>query len=159
MWPWPQGKGYRSKSGYLRWCTIDFCSSFFSDYLNTFNHLNMKLFVFIGSLQVLKFEFLKFRILEILNFHPCMYHEKCFHQFIHVAHKFAYLYSDIDMYYWCLALILWYFLVIVNGKCSKIWINFLKPFTEILVGPKIEINVCLTFPSSPAIFLSKLHID
>ena len=66
----------------------------------------MKLFVFIGSLQVLKFEFLKFRILEILNFHPCIYHEKCFYQFIHVAHKFAYLYSDIDMYYWCLALIL-----------------------------------------------------
>ena len=27
MCPWPQGKGYRSKSGYLRWCTIDFCSS------------------------------------------------------------------------------------------------------------------------------------
>ena len=27
VWPWPQGIGYRSKSGYLRWCTIDFCSN------------------------------------------------------------------------------------------------------------------------------------
>ena len=31
------------------------------------HHLNLKLFNFIGILQVLKFEFLKFRILEILN--------------------------------------------------------------------------------------------
>ena len=46
-------------------------SDLFSDYLNTINHLNMKLFIFIGILQVLKFDFLKFRILEILNFHPC----------------------------------------------------------------------------------------
>ena len=34
----------------------------------------MKLFVFIGILHVQKFEFLKFRILEILNFHPCISH-------------------------------------------------------------------------------------
>ena len=43
----------------------------FSDDLNTINHLNMKLFIFVGILQILKFEFLKFRILEFLNFHPC----------------------------------------------------------------------------------------
>ena len=34
------------------------------------NHFNFKLSIFIDILQVLKFEFLKFRILEILNFHP-----------------------------------------------------------------------------------------
>ena len=33
-------------------------------------HLNMKLLIFGGIQQVLKFEFLKFRIWEILNFHP-----------------------------------------------------------------------------------------
>ena len=34
----------------------------------------MKLCIFVGILQVLKFDFLKFRVLEILNFHPwdCM---------------------------------------------------------------------------------------
>ena len=32
----------------------------------------MKLLIFVGILQVQKFEFLKFRILEILNFHPCI---------------------------------------------------------------------------------------
>ena len=37
------------------------------------NHLNLKLLVFVGILPVLKFEFLKFRILETLNFHPCKY--------------------------------------------------------------------------------------
>ena len=31
----------------------------------------MKLSIFVGILQVLNFEFLKFRILEIMNFHPC----------------------------------------------------------------------------------------
>ena len=42
-------------------------NSFFdksSDYLNTLNHFNFKLSIFVGILQVLKF-----RILEILNFH------------------------------------------------------------------------------------------
>ena len=34
----------------------------------------MKLFVFVGIMQVEKCEFLKFRILEILNFHPCVNH-------------------------------------------------------------------------------------
>ena len=38
--------------------------------LNLINHLKLKLFTFVGILQVLKFVFLKFRILEILNFHP-----------------------------------------------------------------------------------------
>ena len=33
----------------------------------------MKLSIFVGILQVLSFEFLKFRILEILNFLPCIY--------------------------------------------------------------------------------------
>ena len=46
-------------------------SDLFSGYLNIFNHLNMKLLIFVGILQVSKFESLKFRILEILNFHPC----------------------------------------------------------------------------------------
>ena len=46
-------------------------SEFFFRLLNTINYLNMKLFIFIGIRQVIKFEFLKFRILEIVNFHPC----------------------------------------------------------------------------------------
>ena len=41
------------------------------DYLNTIIHLSLKLFIIVGILQVLKFEFLKFRILETLNFYPC----------------------------------------------------------------------------------------
>ena len=36
-----------------------------------FDHLNLIFYCFVGILQVLSFEFLKFRILEILNFHPC----------------------------------------------------------------------------------------
>ena len=36
--------------------------------------LNLKLLIFIGILQVLRFDFQKFRILEILNFHPCIKH-------------------------------------------------------------------------------------
>ena len=39
----------------------------------TIDHLNLKLLIFIGILQVLRFDFQKFRILEILNFHPCIY--------------------------------------------------------------------------------------
>ena len=62
-----------SKDPFVRSALI--CNSFsdkFSDCLNTINHLNLKLFIFVGILQVLKFEFLfKFRILKILNFHPC----------------------------------------------------------------------------------------
>ena len=43
----------------------------FSDYQNTIKYLNLKLFIFVVVLQVLKLEFLKVRILEILNFHLC----------------------------------------------------------------------------------------
>ena len=39
--------------------------------LKTIKHVNLKYYYFEGILQVLKFEFQKFRILEILNFHPC----------------------------------------------------------------------------------------
>ena len=45
---------------------------FISVYLKTIAHLNLKLLIFIGILQVLRFNFQKFRILEILNFHPCI---------------------------------------------------------------------------------------
>ena len=38
--------------------------------LKTIKHLNL-INYFEGILQVLKFEFQKFRILEIFNFHPC----------------------------------------------------------------------------------------
>ena len=41
-----------------------------SVYLKTIEHLNSKLLIFEGTLHVLKFDFQKFRILEILNFHP-----------------------------------------------------------------------------------------
>ena len=44
-------------------------------FLNTINHLSLKLVIIVGILQVLKnLKFLKFRILEILNFHPCLWH-------------------------------------------------------------------------------------
>ena len=46
----------------------------FSDYLNTVNYSNFRLFIFVGMLQVLKFEFLQFSIFEILNFHPSNVH-------------------------------------------------------------------------------------
>ena len=39
-------------------------------YLKTIDHLNLKLLIFIGILQVLRIDFQKFRILAILNFHP-----------------------------------------------------------------------------------------
>ena len=38
----------------------------------TNNHLSLKSSVSVGMLQVLKFVFLKFRILEILNSYPCI---------------------------------------------------------------------------------------
>ena len=41
-------------------------------YLKTIDHLNFKLLIFIGILQVLRFDFQKFRILEILNFLTCI---------------------------------------------------------------------------------------
>ena len=45
----------------------------FSICLKTIDCVNLKLLiqVFIGILQVLRYDFQKFRILEILNFHPC----------------------------------------------------------------------------------------
>ena len=52
---------------YIRQISIDSLISYQD--LNTINHLNLKLFIFVGILQVLKFDFLKFRILETLNFH------------------------------------------------------------------------------------------
>ena len=42
----------------------------FSVYLNTIDHSNLKMWIFMGILQVLRYDFQKFRILEILNFHP-----------------------------------------------------------------------------------------
>ena len=42
----------------------------FSIYLKTIDCLNLKLLIFTGILQVLRYDFQKFRILEILNFHP-----------------------------------------------------------------------------------------
>ena len=46
-------------------------SDLYSVYLKTIDHLNLKLLIFVGILQVLRFNFKKFRILENLNFHPC----------------------------------------------------------------------------------------
>ena len=37
--------------------------------LKTIDHLNLKLLILVGILHVLRFDFQKFRILEILNFH------------------------------------------------------------------------------------------
>ena len=42
----------------------------FSVYLKTIDHLNLKLMLFVGILQVLRFDFKKFWIWEKLNFHP-----------------------------------------------------------------------------------------
>ena len=42
-----------------------------SVYLKTIDRLNLKLLIFVGILQVFRFDFKKFRILENLNFHPC----------------------------------------------------------------------------------------
>ena len=36
------------------------------------DHLNFKLLIFVGILQVLRFDFKKLRILVILNFNPCI---------------------------------------------------------------------------------------
>ena len=45
-------------------------SDLFSVYLKMIDCLNLKLSIFIGILQVLRCDIQKFRILEILNFHP-----------------------------------------------------------------------------------------
>ena len=44
-----------------------------SVYLKTIDHLNLKMLIFFGILQVLRFDFQMFRILEILNYHPCIH--------------------------------------------------------------------------------------
>ena len=43
----------------------------FSVYQKTIDHLNLKLLRFVGILQILRFDFKKFRIFEIVNFYPC----------------------------------------------------------------------------------------
>ena len=51
-------------------------NSFFdlvSGYLKAFDHLTWNFYYF-GGIQVLNSDFLKFRILEILNFHSCKLH-------------------------------------------------------------------------------------
>ena len=72
----------------LNWADYNRFCDLFSDYLNTINHLNMKLFIVIGILQVLKFELLlKFRILEIWNFHLWGYDHQA---------SFCFIVSDLD---------------------------------------------------------------
>ena len=44
-----------------------------SVYLKAFDHLTWNFYYVEGIQQVLKFDFLNFRILEILNFHPCIF--------------------------------------------------------------------------------------
>ena len=46
------------------------CFDLFSVYLNNIDHLNLKILILIGILQVLRYDFQAFRILIILNFHP-----------------------------------------------------------------------------------------
>ena len=58
------------------------------------NHLNLKLFIFVGILLVLKFEFLKFRIWEMLNFHPCTCN-KCYNT-LHTWYFLRFILSEIN---------------------------------------------------------------
>ena len=53
-------------------------SDLVSVYLKVLNHLNWKFYYFGGIHKVLNSDFLKFRILEILNFHPCKSYYICF---------------------------------------------------------------------------------
>ena len=48
-------------------------SDLFSVHIYAMDHLNLKLLKFVGIQQVLRFEFQKFRIFEILNFHSCTF--------------------------------------------------------------------------------------
>ena len=51
---------------------IIIASDLFLDYLKITDLLNFLLLIFyIGILQVIRIDFLKFSILEILKFHPC----------------------------------------------------------------------------------------
>ena len=52
-------------------------SHLFSISLKTIDHLYCQLLIFVGMIQVLRIEFLKFRIFEILNFHPWHLHREC----------------------------------------------------------------------------------
>ena len=47
-------------------------SDLVSVYLKTIDHINLKLLIFAGILQGFRFDLKKFRILEILKFHPCI---------------------------------------------------------------------------------------
>ena len=44
-------------------------SDLVSVYLKTIDHLYLKLLIFVGILQVVRYDFKNFRLLEILNFH------------------------------------------------------------------------------------------
>ena len=48
-------------------------SDLFSEYLKPIDHLNLKLLIFCRHTTSFKTLIFKFRILEILNFHPCYY--------------------------------------------------------------------------------------
>ena len=60
IFEWPLKTGF-TFTGFL---------SLISVYPKTIDHFNLKLLIFIGIVQVLRFDFQKFRSLEILNFHP-----------------------------------------------------------------------------------------
>ena len=63
----------RSKFFFSCKCYI-YTPSIITDGAGGINHLpNFKLSIFVDILQVLKFEFQWFRILEILNFHPWLF--------------------------------------------------------------------------------------
>ena len=53
-----------------------------SVYLKTFDHLNLKLLIFVGILHVLRFDFRKFRI---LNFNLCLHSLTLFQLFTTVV--------------------------------------------------------------------------
>ena len=55
----------------LNWADYYGFFDLISVFLKTIDRLNLKLLIFIGILQVLRFDFQKIRILEILNLHPC----------------------------------------------------------------------------------------
>ena len=62
---------FHRKSASKCWIKEIIIASSISFQINTINHFNFKLSIFVAILQILKFEYQKFRILEILNFHPC----------------------------------------------------------------------------------------
>ena len=68
FWGWlsTESQPHNPELGRLLWLF-----DLISVYLKTIDHLNLKLLIFIGILQVLRFDFQKFRIFKILNFHPC----------------------------------------------------------------------------------------